>query len=87
MGTFVNYTCENMANPIEEVKLYDKERIITKAQECYNDIINKNPQFNEQVISQSWTITNTGKRTNGFMLYQKIMKLVLWDINPQVTVQ
>ena len=43
-----------------------------RAQEFFNQIITMNPYFNEEIIYiHSTMILLPGKRTNGYMLYQK----------------
>ena len=46
----------------------------TRAQELFNQIITMNPYFNEEVIyAHSTMILLPGKRTNGYILYQKVL--------------
>ena len=52
-------------------------QIKIRAQELFNQIIIMNPYFNEEVIeviyAHSTMILLPGKRTNGYMLYQKVL--------------
>ena len=45
-----------------------------RAQEFFNQIITMNPYFNEEIIYIHSIMTLLpGKRTNGYMLYQKVL--------------
>ena len=60
----------------------------TIAQELYNKIITAIPNFNEEVIYAHGTmILLPGKRTNGFMLYQKVLHNWFWEENSHIRTQ
>ena len=59
-----------------------------KAQELFNQIITMNPYFNEEIIYAHNTMTLLpGKRTNGYMLYQKVLHDWLWKENEHINIQ
>ena len=57
----------------------------TRAQELFNEIITRNPSFNERV--HSTMILLPGKRINGFMLYQKVLHEWFWTENKHINIQ
>ena len=60
----------------------------TRAQELFNQIITMNPYFNEEIIYIHSTMTLLpGKRTNGYMLYQKVLHKWLWKENTHINIQ
>ena len=59
-----------------------------RAQELFNEIITRNPSFNERVIyAHSTMILLPGKRINGFMLYQKVLHEWFWIENKHINIQ
>ena len=68
-----------------------KERmnqVQTKAREIYNNIITMNPYFNEDTVYAHSTMTLLpDKRTNGYMLYQKVLHNWFWKVNPLINIQ
>src|ERR1051326_1005048 len=59
-----------------------------RAQELFNEIITRNPHFNERVIyAHSTMILLPGKRINGFMLYQKVLHEWFWIENSHINIQ
>ena len=59
-----------------------------RAQELFNEIITRNPSFNERVIyAHSTMILLPGKRINGFMLYQKVLHEWFWKENKHINIQ
>ena len=59
-----------------------------RAQELFNQIITMNPYFNEEIIYIHSTMTLLpGKRTNGYMLYQKVLHEWLWKENTHINIQ
>ena len=60
----------------------------TRAQELFNEIITRNPHFNERVIYAHNTMTLLpGKRINGYMLYQKVLYKWFWIENKYINIQ
>ena len=59
-----------------------------RAQELFNQIITMSPYFNEEIIYAHSTMTLLpGKRTNGYMLYQKVLHEWLWKENKHINIQ
>ena len=59
-----------------------------RAQELFDEIITRNPSFNERVIyAHSTMILLPGKRINGFMLYQKVLHEWFWKENKHINIQ
>ena len=59
-----------------------------RAQELFNEIITKNPHFNERVIYAHSTMTLLpGKRINRVMLYQKVLHERFWIENKHINIQ
>ena len=64
------------------------KQVQTKAQQLYNEIIVMNPYFNEETIYAHSTMTlSPDKRTNGYMLYQKILHNWFWKENKHINIQ
>ena len=94
---WINYNEENIhglynQEPYEQnKKITQKERtnqVQTKAREIYNNIITMNPYFNEDTVYAHSTMTLLpDKRTNGYMLYQKVLHNWFWKENPLINIQ
>ena len=63
-------------------------QVQTKALNIYNEIITMNPYFNEEAIyAHSIMTLLPDKRTNGYMLYQKVLHNWFWKENSHINIQ
>ena len=63
-------------------------QVQTKAREFYNNIITMNPYFNEETIYvHSTMVLLPDKRTNGYMLYQRVLQNWFWKENKHINIQ
>ena len=73
---------------INEKQKERTNQVQTKAREIYNNIITMNPYFNEDTVYAHSTMTLLpDKRTNGYMLYQKVLHNWFWKANPLINIQ
>ena len=93
---FINYTVKDIIEMNQDQEQdqkgssqkykFNREEIKQMANEIFNTIMTIYPQIN--IITICYNSSNiehrSGKKLNGFMLYQKILYKCLWENNPHI---